>query len=108
MNDIDNVINIIKSANDTKDAKNKLIAQYELSDIQVKAILNMPLSRLTNLEQQKLRDEKKELNEKIQELNTILEKKQVRLNIIKNELIELSKKYGDKRRTEIVEEEELK
>ena len=108
LNDIDNVINIIKSANDTKDAKNKLIAQYELSDIQVKAILNMPLSRLTNLEQQKLRDEKKELNEKIQELNKILEKKQIRLNIIKNELIELSKKYGDKRRTEIVEEEELK
>jgi DNA gyrase subunit A len=108
LNDIDNVINIIKNSKDTKEAKLNLIKKYELSEIQVKAILGMPLSRLTGLEQQKLKDEQKDLNDKIQELNKIIEKKQIRLNIIKDELIELMKKYGDKRRTEIVEEEEIK
>jgi DNA gyrase subunit A len=106
LNDIDNVIKIIKSAKDAEEAKNKLMNAYELSEIQVKAILSMPLSRLTNLEQQKLVDESKALKENIKKLKEILEKKEFRLNIIKNELTELSKKYGDKRRTEIIEQEE--
>ena len=72
--------------------KTNLINAYEFSEIQVKAILSMPLSRLTNLEQQKLIDEKKELNETIKDLKEILDKKDLRLDIIKNELNELIKK----------------
>ena len=105
LNDIDNVIKIIKSAKDTDEAKIKLIDAYKFSDIQVKAILSMPLSRLTNLEQQKLIDEETALNETIKELNKILESKTVRLGIIKHELADLKKKYGDERRTEIIEED---
>jgi DNA gyrase subunit A len=104
LNNIDDVVKIIKNAKDTEDAKNKLMETYEISEIQVKAILNMPLSRLTNLEQQKLKDEQKELNDKIKEYERILKSRQERLEIIKTELSELSKKYGDERRTEISEE----
>ncbi|MFX1338798.1 MAG: DNA gyrase subunit A [Promethearchaeota archaeon] len=104
LKNIDEVIKIIKSAKDTDDAKNQLMNTYEISEIQVKAILNMPLSRLTNLEQQKLIDEEKELNTKIKEYERILKNRQERLEIIKTELSELSKKYGDERRTEIIEE----
>ncbi len=104
LNNIDEVVNIIKKAKDTEDAKNKLMSAYEISEIQVKAILNMPLSRLTNLERQKLIDEEKELNNKINEYERILKSRQERLEIIKTELSELSKKYGDERRTEISEE----
>ncbi|MFX1275508.1 MAG: DNA gyrase subunit A [Promethearchaeota archaeon] len=107
LNDIDNVITIIKSAKDTEEAKDKLIDAYKLSEIQVKAILSMPLSRLTNLEQQKLVDEQSALKDKIKELKNILENKSVRLTIIKDELKELIKKYGDTRKTEIVENKKL-
>lgn len=107
LNNIDDVVKIIKSAKDTNNAKEKLKMAYELSDIQVQAILSMPLSRLTNLEQQKLVDEEQSLNESIKEFEKILKSKKIRLDIIKQELTELSKKYGDERRTkiEIVEKE---
>ncbi|MFX1502750.1 MAG: DNA gyrase subunit A, partial [Promethearchaeota archaeon] len=110
LNDIDNVVNLIKSSKDTNEAKTKLKTAYKLSDIQVQSILSMPLSRLTNLEQQKLVDEQKSLQASIKEYNKILKEKQVRLNIIKNNLMELNKKYGDDRRTEIkmVEHHEIK
>lgn len=110
LNNIDDVVRIIKSASDPKDAKVKLKKAYELSDIQVQAILSMPLSRLTNLEQQKLVDEEQSLKESIKELEKILQSKKVRLDIIKQELTELSKKYGDERKTkiEIVEQNEIK
>jgi len=103
-------VNIIKSSKDTKEAKNKLKVTYKLSDIQVQSILSMPLSRLTNLEQQKLVDEQKSLHTSIEDYNKILKEQQVRLDIIKNDLIELNKKYGDERRTEIkmVEYHEIK
>ncbi len=107
LNDIDKVIAIIKSAKDTEDAKIKLIDAYNLSEIQVKAILSMPLSRLTNLEQQKLVDEQDALKVKIKELENILENKSVRLSIIKDELMDLIKKYGDPRKTEILESKKL-
>ncbi|HEY0089526.1 MAG TPA: DNA gyrase subunit A, partial [Candidatus Lokiarchaeia archaeon] len=105
INDIDNVIQLIKSSKDTEEAKNKLISTYQLSEIQVEAILSMTLSKLTNLEKQKLIDEQKELKNKIEELKKILESKQLRLNIIKEELTTLSKNYGDERKTQIVEED---
>ncbi|MGB5911500.1 MAG: DNA gyrase subunit A [Promethearchaeia archaeon] len=101
LNNIDDVVKIIKSAKDTNDAKEKLKNAYELSDIQVQAILSMPLSRLTNLEQQKLVEEEQSLNESIKEFEKILKSKKIRLDIIKQELIELSKKYGDERKTKI-------
>ena len=106
LDNIDDVIKIIKSSKDADEAKTKLINAYEFSEIQVKAILSMPLSRLTNLEQQKLIDEKKVLNETIEDLKEILGKKELRLDIIKNELTELIKKYGDERRTQIIELED--
>jgi DNA gyrase subunit A len=107
LNNIDDVVKIIKSAKDTNDAKEKLKNAYELSDIQVQAILSMPLSRLTNLEQQKLVEEEQSLNESIKEFEKILKSKKIQLDIIKQELTELSKKYGDERKTkiEIVENE---
>ncbi len=107
LNNIDNVVSIIKNSNDSKDARTKLKNKYKLSDIQVKAILEMPLSRLTSLETKKLIDEQKTLNQQITELKKILDSKEIRFNIIKDELIELSKKYGDDRKTEIIEEEIL-
>ncbi len=108
LNDIDNIITLIKSARDPDDAKQKLKKSYKLSNIQVKAILDMPLSRLTNLEQQKLNDEKQSLEDTISDLSDILTNKKRRLTIIKDELSELSKKYGDERRTQILEPEEVK
>ncbi|MFX0187009.1 MAG: DNA gyrase subunit A [Candidatus Hodarchaeota archaeon] len=107
LSNIDKIITIIKNAKDTEEAKIGLIKAYEFSIIQVKSILNMPLSKLTSLEQKKFEDEKKDLIKKVEELQKILESKQIRLNIIKNELTELSKKYGDERRTQIVEQEEI-
>ncbi|MFX1595966.1 MAG: DNA gyrase subunit A [Promethearchaeota archaeon] len=110
LNDIDRVINIIKNSKDSNEAKIKLIEAYTLSDIQVQSILSMPLSRLTSLEHEKLVEEKKSLQAEIKEYNKILKEKSVRLNLIKNDLAELIKKYGDKRKTEIkmVEHHEIK
>ncbi len=107
LNDIDNVIAMIKGSKDAEEARIKLIDTYKLSENQVKAILSMPLSRLTNLEQQKLVDEKDALKNKIKELENILNNKSVRLSIIKEELNELIKKYGDPRKTEILESKKL-
>ncbi|MFX0011263.1 MAG: DNA gyrase subunit A [Candidatus Hermodarchaeota archaeon] len=110
LNDIDNVVNLIKSSKDTNEAKEKLITTYKLSDIQVQSILSMPLSRLTNLEKQKLETEQQELQANIKEYSKILKEKQMRLDIIKKELAELNKNYGDKRKTEIeiIESEHVK
>ncbi|NHJ21506.1 MAG: DNA gyrase subunit A [Candidatus Lokiarchaeota archaeon] len=102
LNNIDDVVKIIKSSKDTDDAKEKLKDAYDLSDIQVQAILSMPLSRLTNLEQQKLVDEEKSLKESIKKYEQILASKKLRLDIIKQELTELNERYGDKRKTKIV------
>ncbi|MFO7797609.1 MAG: DNA gyrase subunit A [Promethearchaeati archaeon] len=108
LNDIDNVVNIIKTASDRNDAEQKLMDKYKLSEIQVKAILSMPLSRLTNLEQQKLFDEEKELHANIKEYEDILGSEKRRLAIIKQELAEVSKNYGDERRTQIIEQKAIK
>jgi DNA gyrase subunit A len=110
LNDIDNVINIIKTSKDSQEAKDKLKNTYELSDLQVQAILNMTLSKLTNLEQQKLKEEQESLKQNITEYNKILASRKIQLKIIETELKDLSKKFGDKRRTEIkvIEEEERK
>mgnify|MGYP006277379599 FL=1 len=108
LQNIDEVVNIIKSASDKKDAQTKLENKYNFTEIQVKAILRMPLSRLTTLEQQKLFDEEKTLKVEIKEYQAILESKERRLQIIKDELNELSEKYGDERRTQIIEQKAVR
>jgi DNA gyrase subunit A len=108
LNNIDAVIAIIKGAKDRGEAETKLMDNFELSERQVKAILKMPLSRLTGLEQQKLFDEEKELKTNIAEFKDIIAKQERRLNIIKKELVELSKNFGDERKTEVIEEKVIK
>lgn len=98
---IDEVIKIIKEADDKDDAKTKLIQNFELDDIQANAILEMKLSKLTSLEVEKLNEEYKELENLIEELNSILESEAKVLSIIKNNLEDIKNKFGDKRRTEI-------
>jgi len=105
LKNIDKVIDIIKNAKDVKDAKTKLINAYSLTPIQATEILDMPLSRLTGMQRQKLIDEQKTLTETIKELTKIIDSKEIQLGIIKEELTQLSKKYGDKRKTEIIEQE---
>lgn len=101
LNNIDDVVDMIKKSKDIGDAKTKLTEKYSFTEVQVQAILGMPLSRLTNLEHQKLIDEEKSLNEDIKLCKKILADKLMQLSIIKQELKDLIKKYGDKRRTKI-------
>ncbi|MCW7076212.1 MAG: DNA gyrase subunit A [Candidatus Syntrophoarchaeum sp.] len=102
--DIDRVIKIIKSAENVDAAKNSLQGFLNLSEIQAKEILNMRLQRLTALERQKLEDEHEELKARIDELEGILADEAKIIGIIREELLELKEKYGDRRRTEIMHE----
>ncbi|GAX88005.1 DNA gyrase subunit A [Lebetimonas natsushimae] len=101
---IDEVVELIKKSADTKEAKENLINRFELSDIQAQAILDMKLSRLTSLEIEKLEKEYKELMEKIEYLNSILKSEEVLNGVIKDELLEIKKKYPTPRLTEIVDD----
>ena len=98
---IDEVIKIIKEADDKEDAREKLTQNFELDDIQANAILDMKLSKLTSLEVEKLNEEYKELEKLIEELNSILSSEQKVLDIIKNNLEKIKEQYGDERKTEI-------
>ena len=98
---IDEVIKIIKNSDDKQDAMAKLMQNFELSEKQANAILEMKLSRLTGLEVEKLNEELKQLEELIAELKSILENPQKVLNIISAELEEIKQKYGTPRKTEI-------
>jgi DNA gyrase subunit A len=99
---IDEVIEIIKKSKSPNDAIDALIKRFELTEIQARAIVDMRLRQLTGLEQDKLRAEYEDLKKLIEKLKEILENKELRMNIIKDELIEVKEKYGDNRRTEIV------
>jgi len=101
LDNIDEVIKIIKKAAKPEEAKTALMDAFDLSAEQSQAILDMKLSRLTNLEQDKIRDELKELKLKIEDLRDILSKDQRVYDIIKEELIEMKEKYGDERKTDI-------
>ena len=98
---IDEVIKIIRASVNTEEAKKNLIKRFELSDIQAKAIVEMRLRQLTGLEQDKLRTEFEGLVKTIADLKNILENKDRRMSIIKDELIEVKEKYGDERRSKI-------
>ncbi|HCV41951.1 MAG TPA: DNA gyrase subunit A, partial [Bacteroidetes bacterium] len=102
LDNIDAIIKLIKASKDTETAKAGLMKRFKLSEIQAKAILDMRLQRLTGLERKKIEDEYKETIKLIQKLKAILASKQLQLQIIKEELQEIKKKYGDERRTEIV------
>ncbi|MBL6681008.1 MAG: DNA gyrase subunit A [Flavobacteriaceae bacterium] len=98
---IDKVIEIIKASSNADDAKSNLIKEFNLTEIQSKAIVEMRLRQLTGLEQDKLRNEHAELLKLISDLKDILENKDRRMSIIKDELLEVKEKHGDERRSRI-------
>ncbi|MFN2394480.1 MAG: DNA gyrase subunit A [Bacteroidales bacterium] len=101
LNNIDDIIELIKKSKTPEEARNGLIDTYDLSDVQARAILAMQLQRLTGLEIEKIRQEYDEILKKIEHYNTILGSLEMRMQIIKDELMEIREKYGDKTRTEI-------
>jgi DNA gyrase subunit A len=101
LDSIDAVIELIKKSKDTPSARAGLMKNFKLSEIQATAILEMRLARLTGLERQKIEEEYLELIKKITEYKSILDSKARRMQIIKDETLELNEKYGDERRTEI-------
>jgi len=103
---IDAVIALIKASKNADEAKNGLMEKFELDEIQAKAIVEMRLRQLTGLEQDKLHDEYKSLEEFIEKCKGILASKELRMKIVRDELIEVKNIYGDKRRTEIVQNTE--
>ncbi len=103
IDNVDEIIEIIKTAKDSNDASTKLINRFGLSEIQAKAILDMQLKRLTGLERDKIEEEYQQLVALIKDLEDILANYSRVLEIIKNELLEVKAKYGDERRTEIIE-----
>ena len=99
---IDEVVSIIRKSSSPDEARESLMQRFNLTDIQSRAIVDMRLRQLTGLEQDKLRAEYDELLEKIASYKEILGDLGLRMKIIKEEMLELKEKYGDKRRTEIV------
>ena len=102
LDNIDRVIEIIRGSRDPETARNSLISTFELTEIQARAILDMRLQRLTGLEREKIEAEYAEVLKQVAFLNQILEQRDLRMQIIKDELDELIDKYGDERRTDIV------
>lgn len=103
---IDEVVNLIKGSKTTEAAKHALMKKFKLSEKQAQAILDMRLARLTSLERGKLEEEYLELIKSIAKLKGILESREAVMGIIKEELLEMKKRFGDPRRTEILKEEE--
>ncbi|MBL8723537.1 MAG: DNA gyrase subunit A [Planctomycetes bacterium] len=102
---IDEVVEIIKRSANTDDARQRLIARFALSDVQARAILDMRLARLTGLEIEKLEQEHKEVTDKIAYYKTILSDRQVLIGLMKQDLAEMVEQYGDARRTVVSDEE---
>jgi len=105
LNNIDEVIKIIRGSKTVDDAKNNLIEKFSFTAEQVKAILDMRLQKLTGMEIEKVKEEFELINKLISELEELLSDKKNILNVIKEELSELKDKFGDERRTEIIEGE---
>ncbi|MCB9358497.1 DNA gyrase subunit A [Candidatus Woesearchaeota archaeon] len=103
LNDIDAAIELIKKAGSAQDAREGLMKKYSITEKQATAILDMKLQRLTSLEQDKIRDEHSKLMELIKSLKEILASEQRIMDIIVNELEDLKQRYGDGRRTQIVQ-----
>ena len=108
LNNIDQVINLIKSSKNNNEAINKLIEYLDLSNKQAEAIIEMRLRRLTNLEIEKIELELQDLNKQILYLQSILNNEQTLLTVLKDELLKIADKYSDDRRSEIIYEDTLK
>src|SRR5690606_10164245 len=106
LDNLDEVIALIRSSVDPETAREGLMSRFGLTEIQARAILDMRLQRLTGLEREKIQQEYAEVKQLIERLNEILANEPVRMQIIKDELTELRDRYGDDRRTEIVPSEE--
>ena len=106
LDNLDAVVKLIRDAEDPVSAREDLVSTFALSEVQAKAILEMRLQRLTGLERQKIVDELESIRKKIEEYLYILANEEVKLKIIKDELIEIKNKYSDERRTEIAETDE--
>jgi DNA gyrase subunit A len=106
LDNLDEVINLIRGSKDPDAAKEGLMSRFGLSDIQSKAILEMRLQRLTGLERDKIQQEYKEVKELIDKLSNILANESVRMQIIKDELMEMRERYGDERRTQVIHSDE--
>lgn len=102
LDNIDEVIKLIRASQTTDEAKDGLMENFKLTEIQAKAILEMRLQRLTGLERAKIQEEFDELMKKIEYYESVLGDESLRMGIIKDELAEIKEKYGDERRTEIV------
>lgn len=105
LDNIDEVIKTIRASKTQEEAEKNLVKQFKLSEIQAKAILAMQLRRLTGLERQAIEDELKELKALIAKLEAILADEEEILKIIKTELLEIKEKYGDERRSKIINHE---
>ncbi|MEL0176100.1 MAG: DNA gyrase subunit A [Cryomorphaceae bacterium] len=101
IDNLDAVIKLIRGSATPEEARNGLMSEFKLSEIQAKAILDMRLQKLTGLERDKIKAEYEELMKTIEYLKSILSDKSKRMEIIKDELIEMKDKYGDDRRTDI-------
>ena len=101
LDNIDEVINIIRSSKNTQEAKDRLMERFALTDVQAQAIVDMRLRALTGLEREKLENEYAELMERITELKAILADKKKLLGVIREEILLIADKYGDDRRTSI-------
>lgn len=104
LDNLDRVISLIRSSKTPKDAKEGLMAKFSLSEAQAQAILEMRLQRLTNLEREKINEEYKEVIQLIARLREILSNERLLFNLIGEELREIKERYGDERRTLIIEE----
>ena len=102
LENIDEVIKLIKASKNVDDARISLVSRFSLSERQANAILEMRLQRLTNLEQAKLEEEYQKVCENIREYKAILENENLVLDIIREDLHEIKEKYGDERKTEII------
>jgi len=102
VDNLDEVIRLIRASKNPKEARAALVAAFDLTEIQAQAILDMRLQRLTNLEIVALRNEYAEIQKLIGKLTAILKSEKKLLAVIKGELLEISEKYGDERRTQLV------
>ncbi len=101
LNNLDAVIELIRGSRTPEDARNGLINNFNLSEIQAKAILDLRLQKLTGLEMDKIKDEHKEIMEKIKNLQEILSNEDLRLSLLVDDLKEVKEKYSDDRRSQI-------
>jgi DNA gyrase subunit A len=104
LENIDEVVSIIRKSKNTEEARNALMARFQFSERQAQSILDMRLARLTSLERSKILEEHKATQIEIKRLKAILESEGLLMKVIKEELAEIKEKYGDDRLTEIVDE----